>query len=136
VSRSDLSEFSAFVVTGGVAAMVNIATRWLFEWVVSYEAAIAMAYLCGMVTAFLLARLFVFKAANGSMHGQFTRFALVNAVALVQVMLVSVALVRLVFPAIGFSWQAETVGHVIGVLSPVVTSYLMHKHFSFRTAST
>ena len=67
-------------------------------------------------------------------HWQFMRFALVNAVAFAQVWIISVGLARLVFPAIGFAWDAETVAHVIGVVSPVATSYLMHKHFSFRHA--
>jgi putative flippase GtrA len=64
--------------------------------------------------------------------GEYARFALVNAVAFAQVWLVSVGLARLVFPAIDFTWQAETVAHVIGVVSPIVTSYIGHKHFSFR----
>jgi putative flippase GtrA len=87
-----------------------------------------------MITAFILARVFVFKPVGGHTHGQFFRFALVNGVAFAQVWNVSVGLDRVVFPAIGFIWQAETVAHVIGVLSPVVTSYILHKRFSFRTA--
>jgi putative flippase GtrA len=131
-----LAEFSTFLLTGGIAAAVNIITRWLFDFVASYEISVTLAYLCGMITAFVLARLFVFSGATGSMQGQFWRFALVNAVAYLQVLVVSVGLVRLVFPAIGFTWQAETVAHIIGVVSPVVTSYVMHKRFSFRQAAT
>ena len=82
----------------------------------------------------ILARVFVFKPAAGDAPGQFLRFAMVNALAFVQVWAVSVGLARVAFPAAGFTWQAETVAHVAGVLSPVVTSYLLHKHFSFRTA--
>ena len=69
-------------------------------------------------------------------EGQLTRFALVNAIAFVQVWLVSVGLARLLFPAIGFTWQAEIVAHAIGVASPAVTSYFLHQHFSFRIART
>jgi len=54
--------------------------------------------------------------------------------AFAQVWVVSVGLARVIFPAIGFSWRAETVAHVVGVLSPVVTSYVLHKRFSFRIA--
>jgi putative flippase GtrA len=89
-----------------------------------------------MLTAFLLARMFVFQGAGGSVHGQFARFALINAAALAQVLLVSLLLARAVFPAIGFVWQAEMVAHVIGVISPVVTSYVLHKRFSFGEAAT
>ena len=119
-------------MTGGIAAGVNIAARRLLEFIASYTVAIILAYLCGMATAFVLARVFVFDGAGGGVHGQFLRFALVNAVALAQVLLVSLGLARLIFPALGFVWQAETVAHVIGVISPVATSYVLHKRFSFR----
>jgi hypothetical protein len=65
-------------------------------------------------------------------RGEYARFALANAVAFAQVWLVSVGLARLVFPAIGFRRHADTVAHLIGLASPVWTSYLGHKHFSFR----
>jgi putative flippase GtrA len=133
-AMSERTRFALFLVTGGVAAGVNIVTRMLLERFVSYEAAVGLAYVFGMVTAFILARVFVFKPVGGAAHGQFFRFALVNGVAFAQVWIVSVGLDRIVFPAIGFIWQAETVAHVIGVLSPVVTSYVLHKRFSFRTA--
>jgi putative flippase GtrA len=121
-------------LTGGIAAVVNIVTRMLLQRVFSYEVAVGLAYLVGMTTAFVLARTFVFKPVDGDAHGQFVRFAMVNGVAFVQVWIVSVGLARVVFPAVGFSWRAETVAHVIGVLSPVVTSYILHKRFSFRSA--
>jgi len=55
----------------------------------------------------------------------------VNAVAFAQVWIVSVGLAHWVFPAIGFTWRAETVAHVVGVISPVAVSYVLHKRFSF-----
>lgn len=131
---SDRTQFALFLVTGGIAAAVNIVTRMAMERFVSYEIAVGLAYLVGMITAFILARVFVFKPAGGDAHGQFLRFAMVNGVAFAQVWIVSVGLVRVVFPAVGFIWRAETVAHVIGVLSPVVVSYILHKRFSFRTA--
>ncbi|MFN4018844.1 MAG: GtrA family protein, partial [Reyranella sp.] len=59
------------------------------------------------------------------------RFVLVNMLALVQVWIVSVGLARWLFPASGFTFHADTVAHVIGVLFPVLTSYVGHKRFSF-----
>jgi putative flippase GtrA len=84
-----------------------------------------------MTTAYLLNRHFVFAASGRGVASEYTRFALVNLAAVAQVWIVSVGLARLVFPAIGFTWHAETVAHVIGVAIPVFTSYLGHKHFSF-----
>ena len=127
-----MSEFARFIVTGGIAAGVNVLARWLLSLVMSYEAAVALAYLVGMTTAFVLARMFVFDACAGRASSQYLRFALVNVVAFSQVWLVSVGLARYLLPALGFTWQVEAVAHMIGVASPVVTSYFAHRHFSFR----
>jgi putative flippase GtrA len=124
--------FIRFLVTGGIAAVVNVLSRWLLDFVVVYEIAIGLAYIAGMTVAFVLARMFVFESEAGEAKRQYVRFALVNVVAFVQVWCVSVVLARLVFPAVGLTWQAETVAHMIGVVSPVVTSYLAHKRYSFR----
>jgi putative flippase GtrA len=131
-SLIETARFARFVVTGGLAAGVNVGARWVLSLTMPYELAVAIAYLFGMTTAFILARMFVFDASRGHVSGEYARFALVNAVAFAQVWLVSVGLARLVFPAIDFTWQAGTVAHFIGVVSPIVTSYIGHKHFSFR----
>jgi len=125
-------EFLRFVAVGGTAAAVNVGTRLIFSRFMAFEAAVVPAYLCGMATAFLLSRRFVFTgAAGGQVHGQALRFTLVNLVALAQVWLVSVGLARLVFPYLGFTLHADTAAHMIAVASPIVTSYFGHKHFSF-----
>ena len=128
---AERNRFVLFVLAGGTAALVNILSRIALNWVMPYEVAIIVAYLCGMTTAYLLNRYFVFAASGRGVASEYTRFALVNLAAVAQVWIVSVGLARLVFPAIGFAWHAETVAHVIGVAIPVFTSYLGHKHFSF-----
>jgi putative flippase GtrA len=126
--------FATFLLTGGTAATVNVVARWLLNFVMPYELAVVLAYLIGMMTAFLLMRVFVFQATGGRVRGQLVRFALVNLVAGAQVLVVSVVLARLLFPALGSQHQAETLAHVLGVLSPVAMSYILHKRFSFRIA--
>ncbi|RAI43021.1 GtrA family protein [Rhodoplanes roseus] len=123
--------FVLFLAAGGTAAVVNVLSRVALGLVVSYEVAVVLAYLCGMTVAFALNRAFVFAPSGRAAHQEYVRFAIVNAVAIVQVWIVSVGLARLVFPAIGFAWHAETVAHIVGVAVPTVTSYLGHKHFSF-----
>ena len=123
--------FLLFVAAGGAAAAVNIASRVVLNWAMPYEVAIVLAYVCGMITAYLLNKYFVFEASGRAVASESLRFALVNLAAVAQVWVVSVSLARLVFPAIGFGWHADTVAHVIGVAVPVFTSYLGHKHFSF-----
>lgn len=132
----DRTRFLLFVVMGGIAAVVNILSRVALNLAMPYEVAIVVAYLCGMTTAYVLNKMFVFASSGRRVHDEYTRFALVNLVAVAQVWIVSVGLARLVFPPIGFTWHAETVAHVIGVIVPVFTSYFGHKHFSFAAAQS
>ena len=131
MNTEERNRFALFLFAGGAAALVNILSRIAFNWILPYEIAIVVAYLCGMTVAYLLNKYFVFASSGRGVASEYTRFALVNLAAVAQVWIVSVGLARLVFPAIGFAWHAETVAHVIGVTIPVFTSYMGHKHFSF-----
>jgi putative flippase GtrA len=124
--------FLAFVLSGGVAAGVNVASRYVLSFWIPFEAAVTIAYLIGMTTAFLLSRRFAFDGAGDAWHAQYRRFAVVNLFSFAQVLIVSEVLARLLFPAIGFHWHAEEFAHVIGVISPILLSYYAHKHYSFR----
>lgn len=130
-SAIETGQFLTFVIVGGIAALVNILSRVALSLAMSYEIAILLAYLVGMTTAFLLTKFFVFEKSGRAVSSEYLRFALVNLVALVQVWCVSMLLAGLIFPYFGFTWNAETIAHIIGVASPVVVSYYAHKKFSF-----
>jgi putative flippase GtrA len=123
-----------FLLTGGLAAGVNVLSRIAFSRFVSFEVAIVLAYLIGMTTAYTLNRSFVFKRSGRSIGDEYLRFTIVNLAAVAQVWVVSVLLTRVILPSVGFLWHAETVAHVIGVTVPVFTSYFGHKHLSFSPA--
>lgn len=123
--------FARFLLTGGIAAGVNVVSRYFLSMVMEYRWAVIAAYLCGMTTAWILSRLFVFEETGRSRAAEYVRFGIVNVVAAAQVWVVSVGLAEYVFPAAGFTWRPEDVAHLIGVIIPVFTSYLGHKHFSF-----
>lgn len=124
-------QFLKFLVTGGIAALVNLLSRYALNHVMSFEAAVVLAYLLGMATAYLLARRFVFDASGRSVASEVRRFVLVNLVALGFVWAISVGLARVVFPAIGMTWHADDIAHLIGVLAPAVTSYVGHRFYTF-----
>ena len=123
--------FASFIVTGSIAALVNLASRWLLSHKMPYEAAVSFAYLIGMTTAFLLSRQFVFAVSGRSWLIEYGRFAVVNAFSFIVVLGVSAGMLRLVLPFIGWAWHAEEVGHLVGVVSPITLSYYAHKHYSF-----
>ena len=124
-------QFASFVVAGGIAAAVNIVSRYFLNFVMPYEVAIVVAYMLGLTTAFILNLRYVFDTERKGYSAKYLKFALVNVVALGQVWLVSVGLANYLFPAIGFTWYAHDVAHIIGVASPVITSFFAHKYFSF-----
>lgn len=131
---NDRFAFIAFILISGFASLANLLARVMFDLVTSYEISIILAFPVGLITAFVLNRMFVFKPAEMAWHGQLARFLLVNLLMLVQIFLISMLFARLVFPAIGMTFHPETAAHAIGLVSPIFTSFWAHKHFTFKTA--
>jgi putative flippase GtrA len=125
-------QFLLFLLTGGTAAAVNFGSRILYSVWLPFSYAVILAYLTGMVTAFVLAKLFVFKASQQSMQRSAVFFVIVNLVAIAQTWAISMLLLYVVFPAWGFSFYAAESAHAVGVVVPVFTSYLGHKRWSFK----
>jgi putative flippase GtrA len=127
--------FPAFLFSGGVAALVNLGSRWLLSFVLPFPAAIIIAYMLGMATAFPLFKFFVFHSTGpeGAVKREALWFTLVNVLALLQTLVVSLLLADWLFPATGFSFRPHDVAHCIGVAVPAFTSYWGHKYFTFRS---
>lgn len=125
-------QFLAFLITGGLAALVNFGSRMIFGQWMGYSASILLAYLCGMTTAFLLARVFVFTETRRTMAQSALWFGLVNLLAVVQTWAISILLARYLLPLAGITSHVESIAHAIGIMVPVVSSYFGHKHLSFR----
>jgi len=125
-------EFLVFLLTGGFAAAVNWGSRIVYNLWMPYSSAIIVAYVTGMITAFILAKLFVFKDSTQSTGRSVFFFTLVNLVAVLQTWAVSVGLAYWLFPRLGMNWHARDVAHLVGVAIPVFTSYVGHKRWSFK----
>lgn len=132
-SRS-VRQFLLFVLTGGAAALVNVLSRLGFSLIFRFELAVLAAYAVGMITAYILARRYVFICSGQSARRSFAAFALVNLVAVLQTWMVSISLRHLLLPVIGVVALVELMSHGLGVIIPVFTSYLGHKYVSFRAA--
>jgi putative flippase GtrA len=130
--RSQRREFILFLITGGLAALINIVSRIGFSTVVRFELAVLLAYGLGMLTAYLLARRFVFVDSRASIGRSFAAFALVNLFAVLQTWLVSVGLRNWLLPLLGIAVFRDVLAHGIGVAVPVISSYFGHKHISFK----
>ncbi len=125
-------QFLLFLATGGTAAAVNFGSRILYSRWYSFGVAVILAYITGMITAYVLARLFVYTNSRQSAHRSVLFFILVNVVAALQTFCVSVALADYVLPMLGVVKFAREIAHGFGVIVPVFTSYIGHKRWSFR----
>lgn len=121
-----------FLFAGGIAAAANFGSRFIFSLWCNFEVAIVLAYLVGMLVAFLLMRGYVFDACGKSLAPQIIKFTIVNLLAVLQTLVISVALARWGLPAIGIHSDTEALGHLVGVLVPVGTSYVGHRLATFR----
>jgi putative flippase GtrA len=125
-------EFWRFLLLGGLSAGVNWTSRHAYSQVMPFSQAVIAAYLTGMAVAFVLFRLFVFPKGSRPISRQVSWFVMVNLVGMAQVWVVSMLLVTIVFPAIGFTWHAEGIGHGLAMATPVATSFLGHKYLTYR----
>ena len=132
IELPELVRFFKFVVSGGLSVVVNLGARVFFNEFMSYRWSVAIAYLFGMATAFALFKFMVFQASGRTASQELLGFTLVNLIGAVQVWVVSVGLAEYYFPWVGFSWHPEFVAHFLGLSTLVITSYLGHKHLSFR----
>lgn len=124
-------QFFTFILTGGVAAVVNFCSRIFFNQYMSYSSAIVVAYLSGMLTAFILAKCFVFKNGKQRLSHSVVIFSLINLFAIAQTWLVSMLLVRYL-PSMQITQFVPEISHAVGIIIPVFTSYVGHKRWSFR----
>jgi len=126
-------QFIAFIIAGGLAAIVNFGSRFFYNQYMSFGNAVIIAYITGMITAFVLSKLFVFEKSVHNTYKEFIYFTLVNVVAILQTYIISVGLAEYLFPKIEFYYYPEAVAHAVGVVFPVFTSYIGHKKFSFKS---
>lgn len=124
-------QFILFIICGGTAAAVNVGSRILFSLVVPFEVAVCLAYGLGMLTAFILNRVLVFKGSDRPLGQQAAWFIAINAISLLQTLAISVLLKRWLLPMLDWPLDIPLSAHLVGVAVPIFAAYLGHKHFTF-----
>ena len=127
-----MNQFIRFLLSGGLAAFLNWGSRFLFSLWMPFELAVVAAFFVGLLSAFVMMRLYVFNAKEKPIMPQASKFAFINLLALAQTLVISVMLARWALPALGIDEHAKALAHLVGVLVPVVTSYFGHKILTFR----
>ncbi|MDB5821304.1 MAG: hypothetical protein JWR21_8 [Herminiimonas sp.] len=132
IPRDERVRMAKFLVAGAIAAGANVGSRLVLSIWLPYACAVTCAFLVGLTTAFLIMRRFVFGGFATSLKEQAVGFCLVNALALIQTLMISLVLARWALPAIGVVTHAEAIAHVVGVAVPMFTSYVGHRVLTFR----
>jgi putative flippase GtrA len=125
------NQFAGFLLAGGIAAAVNFLGRILFNQFLGYVASIILAYLVGMVTAFLLNRHAVFAPSGKSVGSEALWFTVVNMLAVLQTLVISLLLADWALPLLGVESFRKEIAHAIGIAVPALTSYFGHRYWTF-----
>ncbi|MBS0583229.1 MAG: GtrA family protein [Proteobacteria bacterium] len=125
--------FLRFLAAGGLAAVANFGSRIVLSQWLAFAPAVILAYLVGLATAFALFRGFIFTRPHRPLRQQLFWFVVVNLVAMLQTVLISLLLADVILPHLHVVWHAREIAHAGGIVAPVFTSYFGHKWLSFST---
>jgi putative flippase GtrA len=125
-----MKQVALFLLAGGFAAVVNVASRIFYSLALPLPAAVVLAYVTGMAVAFSLNRRFVFDNARDDVARRAGRFVMVNLFAVLQTLAVTLVGAWALRKG-GAGDVSETIAHVVGVLVPVFSSFLLHRQWTF-----
>jgi putative flippase GtrA len=125
-------QYLAFLLVGGGSVLLNIFVRWLLSHSLSFPAAIAGAYVVSTLTAFLFNAVITFDVRD-RVISRLLKYALVNVIGLMQVLLVSMGLLHVSEGLLPLSkGMMETGCHVVALATLTITSFFLHKKFTFK----
>ena len=127
-------QFARFVFVGGVALVLNWLSRFAFNAFVGYGWAIVLAYLVGMIIAFMLNKLYVFPYSKRSLNFEIVFFSLVNIVAFPFVWIFAFVFGEWVLNHWIRIDLALAVAHGVAITLPVFVNFILHKCVTFREA--
>lgn len=125
--------FIIFLLCGGMSALCNVTSRLIFSEFIPFGQAVIAAYFVGMITAFVLFKVFAFDAKSSyRTKTEAYRFFLVNCWGLFQVYILS-SLLRLAISNFGTEiFWSENISHFLAIGSLAITSFFLHNYFTFK----
>lgn len=135
-SLSDLisGRFFKFIVCGGISTLVNLLSRPLCSMIMPFALAVVVAYIIGSLVGFVLYKNVVYKS-KGNTEGEIVRFIAVNAIGIVQTVLLAelfLWILALIWDNPDYRSTEEFIAHFCALSVLTVTSYLLHLFITFR----
>ncbi|EKD91869.1 MAG: hypothetical protein ACD_29C00336G0002 [uncultured bacterium] len=125
-------KFILFLLVNGFAAFINLGSRIIIGNFFSYAWSIVIAYLIGMMVAYLLCRRYLFQSEKNKIHQEVFYFVIVNGVGIFIALFVSLFLFHVGLMMIKDIFIREEIAHFIGIGAPAFMSYVGHKYITFR----
>ncbi len=125
-------QFGLFVLAGIAAALLHWGSRVIFNEFMEFRFALIVAYVVGLVSAFVLNKWFVFPASGQALGAEVRYFVFFNVAAFPLVWGASVALAECLMPSVGFVWHPREVAHAIAIALPLVLNFFLHKFVTFK----
>ena len=127
-------QFGRFLLAGGLAALVNWLSRFVFNLAMSYAAAIVAAFALGMAVAFVLNKRYVFPYSQRTVAAEVSFFVLFNLAAFPVVWVIAYLLGERFLPGLMPRQLALALGHGCAVAIPALVNFVLHKFITFRGA--
>jgi len=125
-------QFGRFLIVGGLAALLNFASRFAFESSLGFSGSVAAAFGVGFLSAFVLNKAFVFPASGKPLREEMGWFFLFNALAFPIVLGGSILLNAYVLGPWLPAKLSEAAAHAIAIVLPVFVNFAAHKFITFR----
>ena len=132
--KSTNKEFILFLLTGGFSAIINLSSRIIISNFIRFEISVLIAYLIGMITAYFLAKKYVFLNIKKSYKKSFPIFALVNFVAVLQTFFISKFIRIWLINIFNNLLIIDFLSHLCGVIFPIFSSFFGHKYITFSNS--
>jgi putative flippase GtrA len=124
--------FAKFLIAGGLAAVVNFLSRLVLQPIMGFEWAVALAFLVGFLTGFLLNRVFVFPRSGKPVKVEMAWFFLFNLLAFPVVVVGAVILRDFAFRKFLSPGPADAAAHGCAILTPVLFNFAAHRLITFK----
>ena len=125
-------QFGRFLLVGGIALLCHWLSRFAFNFLVDYGLAIVLAYLVGMIVAFVLNKIYVFPFSANSLNVELSMFFAVNILAFPLVWAVAYGLGEWVLARVIQRQVALGLAHGVAITLPVFVNFALHKLITFR----
>lgn len=125
-------QFLKFLLVGGSAAGVNWVARLIIDIWTTFSTSVIIAYIFGMITAFILNKTYVFPDSNRDLSKQARDFIITNLVAFPIVWILSILFKNILKNYLGLSHYTAEIAHFLALSAPIIISFLIYKFIAFK----